>query len=120
MTTPAVTVAVTIISIWSKCPGTPGHERNAQYAVEVDATGTPYDILDRAFVATNDDDRPLGTEVCSTTAGDIMVLDDQPYLVEGIGFVPVTKAQAFDIEQLDSRETSGGLAYLLKHKLITP
>jgi hypothetical protein len=122
MTASTVETMVKIISIWSKWDClegvVTGRDQNVEYDVQVPLGDTDLETLDNAFGLTNQDDRPLRHKVCSTTAGDIMVLDGQHYLVEGIGFAPITAEQSAAIQKLSSRDTSAGLAFLTKHNLI--
>jgi len=110
--------AVTIISIWTKCAELPGHENNYSYVVIVRRSGKPTHMLDAAFYLTNRDDRPLGNRVCSTSSGDIMVLDGQHYLVEDLGFHKLTLVESEQIQKLTSRDTALGYHFMAKHGLI--
>lgn len=111
--------AVDIISIWSKCQELPGHENNFKYTVSVRRNGKAEHMLEAAFRLTNRDDRPLGGEVCSTSSGDIMILDGQHYLVEDFGYHKLTLAQSEQIQKLTSRETSFGYNFMAEHNLLT-
>ena len=75
--------------------------------------------MENAYALTNRDDRPMGRQACSTTAGDIMVLGDRHYLVEGCGFRPITLAQSSMIQQLTSRDTSFGFEFMVKQGLLS-
>jgi hypothetical protein len=103
---------VMIISIWSKCPQE-GYPENVRYAVTVMTGKTPRETLENAFSLTNKDDRPNPNHVCSTSSGDIMVLDGQHYLVENVGFKEITEAESEKIAKLTSRETSMGYNWLV-------
>lgn len=119
---PLKTSTVTIISIWSKIDSLEGklrnRDKNVIYNVTVPTGATAEETLGAAFCLTNADDRPLHDSVCSTTAGDIMVLDTQYYLVERVGFRPVTVAEATQSQQLTSRDTSFGYDFMVKNNLI--
>lgn len=119
MLTAAATAKVTIISIWSKWEGLEGklrgRDQNFEYTVEVPVGPTPEATMDQAFILTNHDDRPHGNRCCSTTAGDIMVLDGQHYLVAGEGFTKLSPVQSEAIQKLTSRDTSFGLDFMVKH-----
>ena len=93
------TSAVTIISIWSKAPEI-GRNSNVAYTVEVPTQATAEATLERAFALTNQDDRPMARGVCSTSAGDIMVLDGEHYLVESCGYHKLTLAESTKIFKL--------------------
>lgn len=111
------TSEVTIISIWSKAPEIGRHD-NVTYTVTVPAHENVIDTLEEAFMATNADNRPMGNRACSTTAGDIMVLNNEHYLVAGCGFTKLTETQSTKIQALTSRDTSFGLAFMVKNNLI--
>ena len=107
------TALVTIISIWSKAPEIGRHD-NYTYTVQVPRASSAQGTLEQAFLRTNVDDRPYGQECCSTTAGDMMLLDGKFYLVENTGFRFLTVPQAEAIKKLTSRDTSWGLEGLVK------
>lgn len=113
-------VLVKVISIWSKMTGAEAallkRTENHEYTVGVRKGATADHTLEHAFHATNRDDRPHGTTACSTSAGDILVLDGQHYLVEGSGFRAITEAQSTAIQALTSRDTSMGLAWLIANR----
>lgn len=113
----ARTVTVTIISIWSKLEGLEGRlsgrSENVVYTVDVPAEGSDTDIMERAFMRTNSDDRPMGRRACSTTAGDLMVVDGRHYLVESTGFSALREDQAKAAQALFSSATSLGFNYLV-------
>ena len=121
--TTTATVTVTIISIFSKWPGPEGklagRDQNVEYSVEVPAGETPEATLNAAYALTNMDDRPLGNKVCSTSAGDIMVLDGQHYFVDWEGFKKLTPKQSTAIQALTSRDTGMGWDWLVKHNNIS-
>ena len=83
----AATVPVTIISLMSRREDT---EKAPRYDVQVPLGETDEETLENAFALTNRDDRPLATKVCSTSGGDIMILNGNAYSVAFIGFLPVT------------------------------
>jgi len=83
--------------------------------VEVPCETSPEATLENAFCLTNRDNRPNGNRCCSTTNGDIMVLDGQPYLVEGSGYSKLSPAQFEAVQALTSRDTSFGLDFIIKH-----
>ena len=114
----AVTAKVTVISLWSKCEGVRGHENNATYEVEVPAGGDHIQTLERAFARTNQDDRPKGHEVCSTSSGDILVLDGRHYLVENSGYHELTLTESEMVQKLTSRDTSLGFDFMAKNHLL--
>jgi hypothetical protein len=99
----------------SKLPGAavPPH-----YLVEVPQRQEARYTLEEAFVITNQDDRPCAKNICSTAAGDLMILDGQAYLVEGVDYYPVTEAEAEAIKKLTTRETGWGYADLKRNNLI--
>jgi hypothetical protein len=112
---------VTIMSIWTK--------RNAAdepftYSLPIILPLAELDeeqaALGAAFAATNNDDRPHGRQCCSTSAGDIMIVDGKYFLVEGHGFEPITFEQSVQIRHLTSRETSFGLQDMLDNGLVRP
>jgi hypothetical protein len=113
---------VVVTSIWSKIEGAEGRlmgrDKNVVYPVIVKRGETAEDTLENAFVKTNADDRPFGTTCCSTTAGDIMKLDGQDYLVGIFGFHAITADEAAQIAKLSSRDTSFGYDFLVKRGLI--
>ena len=121
-TTAATTAQVQIISIWSKIDGLEGRlskrDHNVEYAVEVELGASVEETLENAYAATNRDDRPMGRTACSTTAGDIMVLDGTHYFVEGCGFRALTVEESAKIQALTSRDTSCGYAFLTSRGLI--
>lgn len=112
------TTTVTIISIWSKWDGLEGkltgRDKNVVYNVEVEASDDQ-SALNEAFAVTNHDTRPVGQIVCATTPGDILIVNGTHYLVEGCGFSKLTPAVSEALQNLSSRDTSMGLAWLLKH-----
>lgn len=114
--------AVTIISIHSKYPEI--GRGNVTYTVKVPVIKSPIKpsverTLSEAFSMTNRDDRPMGQQVCSTSSGDIMVLNDEHYLVERDGFRKLTLEQSEQIQKLTSRDTSFGYEFMKKHNIIT-
>jgi len=120
---------VTIISIWSKWEGLEGklagRDQNFQYDVQVPYEGdnieTQLDaILEGAFVMTNMDDRPNGNRCCSTTSGDIMVVNGIHFLVSPCGFNRLTVEESEAIQKLSSRDTSFGLDWMRRKGLLTP
>lgn len=121
-TTSAPTAQVQIISVWSKIDGLEGRllgrDKNVEYTVEVEAGRTAEETLENAFALTNRDDRPMGRKACSTSAGDIMVLDGTHYFVEGCGFRALTAEESVKIQALTSRDTSGGYDFLTSRGLI--
>ena len=117
---------VTIISIWSKIEGLEGRlagrTENFQYDVEVPifvGEDTHEDLLEKAFELTNRDDRPHGNRCCSTTAGDIMVIEGNHYLVEMSGFHKLYLRESEAIQKLTSRDTSFGYKWLTSKNLIS-
>lgn len=110
---------VTIVSIWSKWEGLEGklhgRDKNFVYDVRVPREASQEATLENAFCLTNRDDRPWGARCCSTTAGDVMFLDGEYYLVAGCGFEKLSLAQFEAIEALSSRDTSFGLDFMIKH-----
>lgn len=105
---------VTIISLWSKLRW---HAPAVRYDVlaqgsDVDAT------LENTFSVTNRPGRPMGRQACSTSAGDLMVLDGRHYLVEPQGFHELTDAEAQAIEELSPVDTWWGYDRLVKKHLI--
>lgn len=112
-------VKVTIISINSKNPADPKNSSNKVYTIEVRSGKTKGGTLEHAFEATNIDDRPYGTSVCSTSRGDILILDDQHWLCDS-GWTPITQEQSFQIQQLSSRDTSMGIEFLIEKGLVKP
>ncbi len=113
---------IKIISIWSKIPGGEGRRMNRsenfEYEVAVPPAATVEGTLDKAFILTNQDDRPHGNRCCSTSVGDVMVLEGRHYLVEGRGFKELTPQESAAVQALTSRDTSFGYEYLKKHYLI--
>jgi len=111
------TVPVTIISINSKIPNDPKYGSNKVYTVLVPKSKYDQEVLENAFMATNIDTRPFGTSVCSTSNGDILILDGQHWFCDR-SWVPLTPQQSFQIQQLTSRDTSMGLKFLIEEGLI--
>jgi len=110
------TAKVTVISIWSKDgPDSP----NPSYEVTVPRGKNEAKTLDAAFALTNRDDRPKRTEVCSTSAGDILVLDGTSYFVDWVGFKALTPAQAEAVQKLTSRDTGMGWEWLVQRHLVS-
>jgi hypothetical protein len=109
------TAKVTVISLWSKRAG---QAVPPAYDVEVSRCPDPVETLNLAWVLTNRDDRPKAKEVCSTSAGDIMVLDGRHYFVDLTGFQPMTQAQSEAVQTLSSQDTGMGWDWLLVHHLI--
>ena len=66
---------------------------NFSYSVEVPA-GTVPAMLSNAWAKTNRDDRPLGNKVCSTSIGDLLIVDGRHFIVEPFGFTEVSAADA--------------------------
>lgn len=83
---------ITIISLWTR--RFRGPTAFNQYDVEVAAAPTIGKMLQAAYVQTNLDGRPHGKHVCSTTTGDLMVLNGVYYLVAAQGFHQLTQEQA--------------------------
>jgi hypothetical protein len=110
-------VAVTIISINSKIPNDPKYGSNKVYTVLVPKSKYVQDVLEEAFMATNIDTRPFGTSVCSTSKGDILILDGQHWLCDR-AWTAITQEQSFQIQQLTSRDTSMGLKFLIEEELV--
>lgn len=108
---------VTIISIWSKAPEIGRHD-NVTYPVTVIAGASDIETLEEAFNVTNRDTRPWANKVCSTSAGDIMVINGDHYLVEGHGFRKLTAEQSAKIQTLTSRDTSFGFEFMVKHNIL--
>ena len=104
-----------VISIWTKRTA---EDSPVAYSVRVEEQPTQEAMLDAAFVLTNRDDRPLWRNVCSTSIGDVLVLDNQPWLVDKVGFKRLTSAQFEAVKALTSRDTSGGFDWLIKQGLI--
>ena len=111
-------VKITIISINSQSEqnGRP----NVQYDVEVEKQSSVNATLDAAFMLTNADNRPFGNSVCSTSTGDILIMNSRHYLVEGCGFKELTLSESLQIQKLTSRDTNFGYDFLVKQKLIVP
>lgn len=103
---------VTIISLWSKAA--PGQSSNVKYDVTVPRSSEVNVMLEAAFCLTNAPDRPMGCPACATTAGDIMVVDGRPYLVEPHGFHPLTQAESERIQQLTCLQTCFGYDNLVR------
>ena len=93
---------------------------NFEYEVEVTNKGTIEAMLEAAFEQTNLDNRPLGNQVCSTSAGDIMTLGGKHYLVLNMGYQPLSLEESMQIQKLDSRDTSMGYDWLVKQNLLKP
>lgn len=86
---------VTIISFWSSLRG----GKPFRYDILVPLGETVEETLECAYAVTNRDGRPYGKQACSTTAGDVMCLDGQHYLVEARGFRAITEKDVRAIEQ---------------------
>jgi hypothetical protein len=119
---------ITITSLWSKLHPA-SHNANLTYIVELDAeydqmlpgenrTDWIHRALEAAYALTNRDGRPFARAVCSTSTGDIMVLDGQAYFVEGIGLAALSPAQAAAAARLSVLETYRGYTWLREHNLI--
>ena len=105
---------VTIISLWSKL-------RWPIPSVQYDVLARDGDVattLEDAFATTNVDGRPMGKQACATTAGDMMVLDGQHYLVEPVGFHKLTEREAQAIAQLHVLQTCWGYERLVECRFI--
>jgi hypothetical protein len=85
-----------------------GRTDNFTYEVQVPDGTVPQDALAHAYAMTNEDNRPHGKEVCSTSVGDIMVFDGRHYFVDMMGFKQVTLRQSEIIQKLTSRELCFG------------
>lgn len=83
---------VTVISLWTR--RFRGQNTPHQYDILVPASPTIKEMLADAYWLTNVDGRPRAKEVCSTTSGDIFILDGNYYLVAAIGFHLLTQAEA--------------------------
>ena len=106
---------ITIVSIWTKPSAT---ALPITYDVVV-PSGSLFDMLEAAFILTNQDDRPLGNKVCSTSSGDLMILDGEYHLVQASGFKVLSAAQAQTImTKLTSRDTSCGFFFMRDQDLI--
>lgn len=113
---------VTIVSIWSKIDGLEGRlmgrDKNSVYDVEVELGASVEETLSNAYTLTNLDDRPHGRSACSTTCGDLMILDGVHYFVDGCGFKVLTEEQSAAVQALSSRDTSFGFGYLQEKGLL--
>ena len=65
------------------------------------------------------DGRPRAREFCATSPGDVMRLDGQNYLVEGIGYHALTQAEADAVLQLDCLDTWRCYNWLVTHHLLS-
>lgn len=108
---------VTIISIRSKAPEI-GRYENVQYDVSVPAGETSSRTLQFAFAATNHDQRPMARQACSTSVGDIMVLDGTHYLVDSDDFRTLTEQESEAIQKLTSRDTSFGYDFMVENGIL--
>jgi hypothetical protein len=103
---------VTIISVWSK-----RHKSEPPIRYDVVAQGDDaHSTLEDAFRLTNV--RSLPPRVAATSTGDLMLLEGQHYLVEDVGFHPLTTSEAKRIEQLGSEDTSKGYDWLAQEHLL--
>ena len=106
---------VTIYSIWTKRSAV---EPVIPYTVDVPQTSVP-SALSGAYALTNMDNRPYGNRVCSTSCGDIMQIGAEFYLVDKFGFTSLTTDEANKIiDNLTSRDTSFGYAWMKKNNII--
>jgi hypothetical protein len=116
-------VRVTIVSLWSKIDGLEGilshRDHNVTYSIVIPAGDTDEDTLEAAFMLTNLDTRPNAAHACSTTVGDLMLLNRQWWFVDRTGFIAITEAEARQVKELSSTETGRGWAYLRDQKLVT-
>jgi hypothetical protein len=108
-------VKVTIVSIWSKRTA---EQMPPTYDVQVPAEANEDGTLENAFAATNAEDRPNGTSVCSTSTGDIMILAGKAYLVGQCGFVEITTAEFNKAIRLTSIETGMGYKFMKENRMI--
>jgi hypothetical protein len=95
-------ITVTITSMWPT--GEKAGPRTYDVFIETQPDDVDENILGRAFVLTNMDNRPLRHEVCSTSAGDFMTLNGKAYLVENMGFHRLTPAEFARFQKLTTRE----------------
>lgn len=105
---------VTIISICSKHD----NESNRVYTVEVVPGRNDEETLEIAWNHTNLDNRPFGRLVCSSSVGDIFILNGQHWFTDRTGFRRITPQQSFKIQQLTSRDTLFGWDWLTEHHLL--
>jgi len=115
---PVKTAKVTIISIWSKDPTDSTRQNNVTYTVEVPQSKSCLEILESAFILTNQDNRPMAKKACSTSSGDVMQLCGVSWLVEGSGYHHLAACELDKILKLTSRDTSFGYEFLRKNNLI--
>jgi hypothetical protein len=107
---------VTIFSLWTKAAK--NHVKAVRYSVQVPAGRTPQGTLENAFKLTNRDDRR--DTVCSTSAGDLMLLDGQAYLVEFGGYHPLTEAEMTAVLALWPIDTTFGYDWLTEQQKLLP
>jgi len=103
---------VTIISRWTD---------NLVYSVTV-AQGwgeTVEDALHSAFNLTNQDDRPLRKQVCSTSVGDLMIVNGEYWLVDRSGMKKLDEQQAIAWQQIDARDAHDGWDWCVQQGVIT-
>ena len=84
------TKTVTIISLWTRRTDGPDALHRYDISVSEQAIG---EMLREAYERTNVDGRPM-SRVCSTTSGDLLVVDGVHYLVAAKGFHLLTCEQA--------------------------
>jgi len=110
---------VTIISITSKAEELGReHSQNRVYTVGVLAGHTPEQTLEIAWNHTNLDNRPLGRQVCSSSVGDIFILNGEHWFCDSSGFVKITPEQSIQVQNLTSRDTLFGWSWLVEKGLV--
>lgn len=91
-------VSVIIISMLSKLLG---HRKPFTYSVSVEKGNTVRQTLAHAYALTNHDLRPLGSECCATSPGDLMLHGGKYYLVQATGFKRLKPKDAMTHMALD-------------------
>jgi hypothetical protein len=110
---------VTIISITSKIIEIPERNQNQVYTIGVIPGVSDEQTLEIAWDHTNLDNRPHGRKVCSSSVGDIFILNGQHWFCNSVGFVKITPEQSFEVQQLTSRDVMFGLEWLIEKGLVT-
>ena len=105
---------VTIISICSKQE----NESNRVYTVEVESGSNDEQTLEIAWNRTNLDSRPFSRQVCSSSVGDIFILNGQHWFCKSSGFRRITPQESFKVQQLTSRDTLFGWDWLVEKGLL--
>lgn len=110
---------VTIISITSKAEELgKEYSQNRVYSVGVVPGTSDEQTLEIAWNHTNMDTRPLGRKVCSSSVGDIFILNGEHWFCNSSGFRKITPEQSLQVQNLTSRDTLFGWDWLIEKGLV--